>query len=427
MSISRIESADAVAPTQHSVAYAWYVTFILTACYTLSFMDSKIPFILVQFIKKDLALTDTEMGILAGPAFSLTYALCTMPLAKLSDRFTRKYIIAGAVTIWSAFTASCGVAHSFGSFMFGRVGVAFGESALTPAAHSIIADYFPERQRAKVIAIYFSGIAVGSFLALAAGGFLADRYGWRSTMYAVGATGIVLALLMLTTVREPVREQKDPARNRSEGSILALFANPAIRNTIIGGTILGIAGGSHSAWTPAYIMRTFGLSATATGATYGVLAGVVALTGTLLGGFLASWLSGKDIRYGHRLLAVSFLLAAPCMVVALCVDSYSLFMIFSAMAGLLLVVYPGPTYATIQSLVQPGARSFAAAVTLFCIQGIGLAGGAFLTGWLSDKFAGQYGANSLRWSMIVMCLTSVWAAFHYWAASNHLGRRPAAG
>jgi len=243
MSISRIESADALASTHHSVAYAWYVTFILTACYTLSFMDSKIPFILVQFIKKDLALTDTEMGILAGPAFSLTYALCTMPLAKLSDRLTRKYIIAGAVTIWSAFTASCGVAHSFGSFMFGRVGVAFGESALTPAAHSMIADYFPERQRAKVIAIYFSGIAIGSFLALAAGGFLADRYGWRSAMYAVGATGIVLALLMLSTVREPVREQKDPARNRSEGSIFALFANPAIRNTIIGGTILGIAGG----------------------------------------------------------------------------------------------------------------------------------------------------------------------------------------
>jgi len=426
MSLSRIEGADHVVRTHQSVAYAWYVTFILTACYTLSFMDSKIPFILVQLIKKDLALTDTQMGILAGPAFSLTYAICTIPLAKLSDRLTRKYIIAGAVTIWSLFTASCGMAHSFASFMLGRVGVAFGESALTPAAHSIIADYFPERQRAKVIAIYFSGIAVGSFLALAVGGFLADRYGWRSAMYAVGATGVVLAL-MLTTVREPVREQKDAARNRSEGNIVALFTNPAIRNTIIGGTILGIAGGSNSAWTPAYIMRTFGLSASATGATYGMLTGVVALTGTLLGGFLASWLSGKDIRYGHRLLAIAFLMAAPCMIIALCVDSYPLFMLFSAMAGLLVVAYPGPTYATIQSLVQPGSRSFAAAVTLFCIQGIGLAAGAFLTGWLSDKFAGQYGANSLRWSMIVMSLASVWAAFHYWAASNHLGRRPAAG
>jgi predicted MFS family arabinose efflux permease len=406
--------------------YAWYVVFVLTAVYTLSFIDSKIPFILVQYIKKDLALTDTQMGILAGPAFSLTYAICTVPLAKLSDRLTRKYIIVGAVTVWSVFTASCGVAHSFASFLFGRLGVAFGESALTPAAHSIIADYFPERQRSKVIAVYFSGIAIGGFLALSVGGFLADRYGWRSAMYAVGATGIVLALLMLTTVREPVREKKDPTRNRSEGNIVALFANPAIRNTIIGGAVLGVAAGSGSAWTPAYIMRTFHLSASATGATYGAMAGVVALTGTLLGGFLANWLSSKDSRYGHRLLAIAFLMAAPCMVVALCVHSYPLFLLFSACSVLLVVFYPGPTYATIQSLVQPGARSFAAAVTLFCIQGIGLALGAFLTGWLSDKFAGHYGADSLRWSMIVMSLTSAWAALHYWIASNHLISRPGA-
>lgn len=406
--------------------YAWYVVFILTTVYTLSFIDSKIPFILIQYIKKDLALTDTQMGILAGPAFSLTYAICTIPLAKLSDRLTRKYIIASAVTIWSAFTASCGIAHSFGSFLFGRLGVAFGESALTPAAHSMIADYFPERQRSKVIAVYFSGIAIGGFLALTLGGFLADRYGWRSAMYAVGATGIILTLLMLTTVKEPVREKKDPARNRSEGSIVALFANPAIRNTIIGGTILGVAGGSHSAWTPAYIMRTFHLSASATGATYGVMSGVVALAGTLLGGFLASWLSGKDNRYGHRLLAAAFLLAAPFTVISLFVDSYPLFLLFNVISVLLLVFYPGPTYATVQSLVQPGVRSFAAAVTLFCIQGIGLALGGFLTGWLSDKFVGQYGADSLRWSMIVMSMTSVWAAFHYWTASNHLTSHPAA-
>jgi predicted MFS family arabinose efflux permease len=411
----------------HVTWYAWYVTFILTACYTLSFLDNKIPFILVQLIKKDLSLTDTQMGILAGPAFSLTYAICTVPLARLSDRFSRKYVIVGAVTIWSAFTASCGFAHSFALFMFGRIGVAFGESALTPAAHSMIADYFPERQRAKVIAIYFTGIAVGGFLALSVGGFLADRYGWRSAMYAVGATGIVLSLLMLTTVREPVREQKNPARKLSEGSLVALFAHPAIRNTIIGGTLLGMSFASSSAWSPAYIMRSFGMSASATGASLGALSGVIALAGTLIGGFLASWFSRKDIRYGHRFLAVAFLVAAPLNVISFFVDSYPLFLLFHAMAALLVITYPGPTYATIQSLVQPGSRSFAAAVTLFCIQGIGIAFGAFFTGYLSDQLAGQFGQNSLRWSIAAMSLLSVGAAFHYWAASNHIGRPSATG
>lgn len=407
--------------------YAWYVTFILTACYTLSFLDNKVPFILVQLIKKDLSLTDTQMGILAGPAFSLTYAICTIPLSKLSDRLSRKYIIVSAVTIWSAFTASCGFAHSLGSFMFGRVGVAFGESALTPAAHSIIADYFPERQRAKVISIYFSGIAVGGFLALAVGGFLADRYGWRSAMYAIGAAGVVLSLLLLTTVREPMRERKDPVRKLSEGSLVALFSHPAIRNTIIGGTLLGMAFSSSSAWSPAFIMRSYGLSASATGASLGALSGMIALAGTLIGGFLASWFARKDVRYGHRFLAIAFFTAAPLNVLSFSVDSYPLFLLFNAMASLLVITYPGPTYATIQSLVQPGSRSFAAAVTLFCIQGIGIAFGAFFTGYLSDHLVGQFGQNSLRWSIAAMSLLSVGAAFHYWAASNHMGSRSAAG
>jgi predicted MFS family arabinose efflux permease len=426
-SIEEAHAGEAIAttPTRQSAVYAWYVTLILTACYTLAFIDFKIPFILVQLIKQDLSLSDTQMGILTGPAFSLTYGICGMPLAKLSDRFGRKYIIVGAVTIWSAFTASCGVAQSFASFTLGRVGVALGESTLTPAAHSMIADYFPERQRAKVIAIYFSGIALGSFLALAVGGFLADRYGWRSAMYAVGATGMVLSLLVLTTVREPVREHNNAARKLSGGGIVALFADPAIRNTIVGATLLTTAIGSMAAWSPAYIMRTFGLSAAATGATYGTLTGLLSLTGTLMGGFLASWFSRKDIRYGHRFLAVAFLLAAPATIVSLCVGSYSLFLLFSAMPGLLMLCYLGPTYATIQSFVEPGARSFAAAVTLFCTQGVGLAGGAFLTGWLSDQFMAQFGPSSLRWSMGVMSLMSVWAALHYWAASNHMGRRAA--
>ena len=358
----------------------------------------------MQLIKKDLSLTDTQMGILAGPAFSLTYAICTIPLAKLSDRFSRKYVIVGAVTIWSAFTASCGFAHSFALFMFGRVGVAFGESALTPAAHSMIADYFPERQRAKVIAIYFTGIAVGGFLALSVGGFLADRYGWRSAMYAVGATGIVLSLLMLTTVREPVREQKNPARRLSDGSLVALFAHPAIRNTIIGGTLLGMAFASSSAWSPAYIMRSYGMSASATGASLGALSGTIALAGTLVGGFLASWFSRKDIRYGHRFLAVAFLVAAPLNVISFFVDSYPLFLLFHAMAALLVITYPGPTYATIQSLVEPGSRSFAAAVTLFCIQGIGIAFGAFFTGYLSDQLAGQFSARTRYAGPLLPCL-----------------------
>jgi predicted MFS family arabinose efflux permease len=407
----------------HGTWYAWYVVFVLTACYTLAFVDSKIPFILVQAIKSDLALTDTQLGIIAGPAFSLMYAAGAMPIAKLSDRIARKYVIAVAVTIWSAFTAAGGATHSFYAFMFSRTGVALGESALTPAAHSIFADYFPVSQRSKVIAIYSCGIALGAFIAMTMGGLLSDRIGWRATLMIVGAAGLSLSFIVAATIREPSRDLSSSGRQMSEGSIAALLADPAIRNTIIGGTILGIANGSVSAWGPAYIMRTFHLSAAATGATYGTLLGILAIIGTLAGGLLAGWLSNKDVRYGFRLLAAAFFISTIAKLISLLTPDYTLFLLFGAVSALLQLFYPGPTYATIQSLAKPDARSFASAVTMFCINAVGIAGGAFLTGLLSDRLVPVVGDQSLRWSLGIMSLMSAWSAIHYWRASYHLGRR----
>ena len=417
------EVQQEAAVTEPGSWYAWYVVFILTACYTLAFVDSKIPFILVEAIKRELELTDTQLGIISGPAFSLMYAIGAMPIAKLSDRIARKFVIAVAIAVWSGFTAVGGGTHSFLAFMFSRTGVALGESALTPAAHSIFADYFSVRQRSKVIAIYSCGIAIGGFLALTLGGLLSDRLGWRATLMLVGSVGLLLSFLVIVTVREPSRDLGFSSRQMSEGGLFALFADPAIRHTIIGGTILGVANGSLSAWGPAYIMRTFHLSASATGATYGALLGILAILGTLAGGIFAGWLSTKDIRYGFRLLAGAFILATVTKLISLQTSNYVLFLVFGGLSGLLLLFYPGPTYATIQSLAKPNARSFASAVAMFCINGVGIAGGAFLTGWLSDRLAPVYGADSLRYALGIMSLMSAWSAIHYWRASYHLGQR----
>ncbi|MBR0858050.1 spinster family MFS transporter [Bradyrhizobium liaoningense] len=417
------EALEAETKVVHGTWYAWYAVILLTGCYTLAFVDSKIPFILIEAIKADLALTDTQLGIIAGPAFSLVYAIGALPIAKLSDRISRKYVIATAVSVWSAFTAAGGATQSFLPFMLSRTGVALGESALTPAAHSIFADLFPEARRPTAIAIYSCGIAMGFFLALSLGGILSDRLGWRSTLVIVGVVGFVLSLLVLTTLREPTRDLRPTGKQISRGSIVALFADPAIRNTIIGGTALGIANGSASAWSAAYVMRTFHLSASATGATYGTLVGILTIAGTLCGGLVAARLSSRDVRYGFRLLAVAFLVATIAKLCSLATSSYVLFLLFAALSGLLQMFYPGPTYATIQSLAKPDARSFASAVTMFCINAVGLAGGAFLTGWLSDQLKDYFGPESLRYSLAILSLMSIWSAFHYWRASYHLGKR----
>lgn len=402
--------------------YAWYVVFILTGCYTLAFIDSKIIFILIEKVKADLALTDTELGIIAGPAFSLMYAAGAVPIAKLSDRMSRKIVIATAVSVWSAFTAAGGLTQSFFPFMLSRTGVALGESALTPAAHSVFADYFAEGRRSTVIAIYSCGIALGATLAMVLGGFLADHFGWRTTLMIVGALGAALAVLVALTVREPKRDLSTSARQMSETGLVALFSDPAIRHTIIGGAILGIANGSASAWGPAYVMRNFHLSASVTGATYGSLLGILAVAGTLSGGLVAGWLSTKNIRYGFRLLAGAFVIATIAKLLSLATSSYVLFLAFAAISSVLHSFYPGPTYATIQSRARPNARSFASAVTMFCINAVGLAGGAFLTGVLSDRLVGGLGADSLRYALGIMSLMSAWSAIHYWKASTYLGK-----
>jgi predicted MFS family arabinose efflux permease len=350
------------------------------------------------------------------------YAAGAIPIAKLSDRMSRKFVIAAAVAVWSAFTAAGGLTRSFLPFMLSRTGVAFGESALTPAAHSIFADYFAEAQRSTVIAIYSCGIALGATLAMVLGGFLSDHFGWRTTLMIVGGAGAVLSALVALTIREPKRDLATSGRQMPEGSLAALFADPAIRHTIIGGAILGIANGSASAWGPAYVMRNFHLSASVTGATYGSLLGVLAVLGTLGGGLVAGWLATKNIRYGFRLLAAAFFVATLAKLLSLVTTSYVLFLAFAAISNVLQAFYPGPTYATIQSRAKPYARSFASAVTMFCINAVGLAGGAFLTGWLSDRLVSAVGSDSLRYALGIMSLMSAWSAIHYWKASIYLGR-----
>lgn len=410
-----------IGETRDRLVYRWYVTVVLTFCYALSFVDSKLPLILVQSIKADLSLTDTQIGILTGPAFSLTYALAVVPISRLSDRLVRKYVIAAAIAVWSCFTAAGGFALAFVPLVLSRTGVAIGEGALTPAAHSMIADMFPERARPRALAVYFSGIAVGTFLALYVGGWMNDRYGWRAAMFLVGACGIALMLLLIFTVAEPGRASsaKVPALDTRRETVWTLFADPVIRHTVIGGTLICVAGGACT-WFPAYMIRTFSMTASRVGVTYGPAVGLSGLIGTLFGGLFCAWLSRRDWSRTYRFFAVTFVAAAVLEILALTMKAYPDFLVLASLAILLLALYPSPTFAVIQSRVGSGSRSFASAVTLFCFNGVGLAFGAFITGWLSDYLSSGDSARSLRMALLIVSLATVWGAFHYLVASFHL-------
>lgn len=409
-------------------AGAWYALLLLTACHIVAAADARLPLILVQSIKADLGLSDTEIGLIIGPAFSITYAIAAIPIARLSDRYARKYIMGVAISVWSLFTAAAGTATGFATMLMARTGLAVGESALIPASHSIIADSFAPQFRARAIAVFSTGVPIGAFLALALGGYINDRYGWRIAMFSVGASGLLLAFLLLLTLREPARKVPigAEAAGAQKKSIRSLFADPVIRHTIFGGTILCVAHGTI-AWMPAYMLRAFEMSASQVGASFGAVAGLAGLVGVVAGGVINDLLARRDARHAFRWLAGAFVLGALLKALALLTPSLPAFLLLIAISTLLLTFYPGPTYAMIQSRVGTESRSFASAVTLFCLQGLGISFGGFLTGWLSDHLPFGGDAERLRWAIVIVALFSIWSAFHYVWATRYLRAAEAAG
>src|SRR5271169_1284871 len=204
-----------------SLRYAWYVVLILMVCYTLSFVDRQILSLLVGPMKRDLAISDTRIGLLQGVAFALFYGLMGLPLGHLADTRNRRNVIIVGVVLWSFLTGACSAAKSFWSLFVARMGVGVGEATLSPSAFSLISDYFPKEKLGVALSVYSMGIFIGSGLALIAGGSVVDAVirmpvvtlpllgavaPWRFTFLIVGAPGLAIALL-LYTVREPVRRQ----------------------------------------------------------------------------------------------------------------------------------------------------------------------------------------------------------------------------
>ncbi len=306
MSTAPASSADAAAAARYPAAgYAWYVCAILLLAYIFSFLDRTITSLLVIPIEHDLGLNDTEMGLLQGFSFALFYALLGLPIARLVDARNRRAIVALGIAFWSVATAACGTAQHFWQLFLARVGVGAGEATLLPGATSLLADYFPPRRRGLALGVFAAGIYLGAGLALIIGGlllrWLATRtlvlpllgalHPWQTVFIAVGAPGLLVALLMLT-VREP--ERLGTAANKGAaglplGEVMRYFrANAA---TVIchnlGFTLLAFAGYAATAWIPTIFIRVHGWTAAAIGIRLGIIALAVGPVGTVAGGWLA--------------------------------------------------------------------------------------------------------------------------------------------
>ena len=424
--------ASAATPTER-VNSERLLLWTLLVVYVLNFLDRSIVSILAEPIKRDLGLSDTQLGLMTGLAFALFYAVLGIPIARYVDRpaANRVSLISISLILWSLMTAVSGLAQNFGQLLLARIGVGVGEAGCTPAAHSLISDMVPIERRSSAIAFYGLGIPIGSLLGVAIGGVLADTVGWRHAFMFVGLPGVVMAGVVWLLLRDPRRRAAAVALRAATPAVPQLSAKAAIAAVLGNRAYLLVAAGAgfvaflsygKALWTLIFFMRTHGLSASQMGLWGGIVLGLSGLFGTWAGG----WLADRFGRHNRRHLltgpAIGMTVAAPILFLAYTVDSWQVALALLVIPTALNSLYYGPAYATVQLLVVPQARAMATAMLIFAQNLIGLGLGPLLFGMMSDSFKPLAGADSVRWVLFGAAWLGLLPAFFFWRASLRLDK-----
>lgn len=386
-------------------AYSNYVLGVLFIVYVFNFIDRQVLAVFIGPIQEEFGASDTAMGLLVGFAFAVLYTFAGIPIARWADSGNRRNIIALGLTVWSAMTVATGMAKSFLHLVVARIGVGLGEAAGTPPAHSLIADYFPVSKRSTALAIYSSGVFVGAAIAYLGGGYLREYFDWRTTFFVVGIPGLLFALVVRLTVREPPRghsevRQMDESTVTLKATFRFLAGSPAWNYLMVGASLLAITGYGVLMWGYEFYGRIHGMSPVVVGQWMALIVGVGGCTGTLLGGRIADWLNRTRADLALKVPAVITLLGMPLGVVFLLTDSKLLSLCCFFPFYLMLDVYIPTMYSVNQGLAKLKMRATASAILLFIINIIGAGAGPFIVGALSDYFAGTYGDDSIRYALV---------------------------
>ncbi|MFY0729718.1 spinster family MFS transporter [Pseudomonas sp. NFX15] len=402
---------------------------LLTLAYTCVALDRAIISVVLQPIKLEFALSDSQLGMLPL-AFSLFFVAAGIPLGILADRINRRSIIAGSLLAFSLATALCGAAQSFVHLLLARIGVGAGEAGSGPAGMSMISDLFPDRQRARALSCYYLATPVGIILTFVVGGYLVGHFGWRMTFLAAGLPGVVLAIAVLILMREPVREREEDStvitRNAPAVHLWAVVVRmsraPALRNLTLGITLNAMVSAAILIWCAPFLLRSHGMPVAHAGLVVGLFYGAVSVLGVLGGGFIADRLSRLGQVWRTRLLSLAALFSIPTLLGTLLFrDTFLMLASFAAWAILSSLWY-GPAYALTQSLVGVRQRATVASVLYLLTNLIGAGLGPQVVGLLSDVLAPQFGSQSLAYGMSIMAIGHLWAMFHFYRAGRTVER-----
>ena len=400
--------------------YSQYVLGILGLITVLDYYDRSLISILIEPIERGLHLDDAQIGLLTGFAFAFAYGVFGIPLARLADRYGRVRVLTAGVFVWSVMTVVTARAVGFATMALARSGVALGEAGAFPSIQALVSDYFPVHRRGTALSVIGVCGGIGLTFALAGGGMLNDWLGWRGAFLLSGAPGLVLAVLLWLTVREPVRGGVSPvgvARADDPGlgaSLRILMGRRSFVHLCIGLALVCIGAYAQSTWTPAFLMRTYHFSTGEVGAYYSAAVGPGTLVSIFVGGLLNDWF----LRRRHHAAPVWILVAAfafmvPPAIVTYLTRDFALAMGLTLGTTLLGGIWIAPMYAVVQSLAGPDLRALAAAVASVITSVIGLSAGPYVAGLLSDLLAPRFGVRSLGISLCLLNATYVMGIVHF--------------
>jgi len=401
---------------QKGGGYAWYVVAVLLLAYTLSFIDRMILSLLVGPIRADLGISDTQMSLLMGFAFAIFYSVLGIPLGWLADRGSRRGLIVAGVAAWSVMTAVCGLTKGYVGLFLARIGVGVGEATLSPAAYSMLGDYFPREKLGRAMAVYSIGVPLGSGIALVAGALvvkfvtegpalvlplLGAMQPWRLTFLVVGLPGLLVALLIALTVREPARSGPKAGVEKGEFTAFLKSHPAAITAHFVSMSLIALVMYGAMAWIPQFLHRTYAMPVHQAGLWFGAATALCGAAGLLLGGAMADGLYRRGRKDAHlRIIRLNAVGLIPLLIGMALAPSLGLALAAMILTMLIGTIHGGVAGAALQMITPSRLRARMVALYFLVANLIGLGCGPTAMALVTDRVFGDDAA--LRYAIALV-------------------------
>lgn len=406
--------------TGSSRPYRIYVLILLSLAYVFYLVDRSAVVVSQELIKKEFGLSDTSLGLLTGTLYGVAYAVAGIPIGWAVDRMNRRSLLAVILAIWSGLTALSGLTVSFWQLALARIGVGAAESGGSPAALSILSDMFSPNRRGTVSSIFYAGAGVGSILSYLLGGYIAQHYGWRAVFIAFGLPGLILALAVFLTVREPHRQDKGARSTRAKIHPLRetwqVLRYPGLASLYFATGVYMLSVAGVSTWSVPFFIRSFKIDLATVGLIMSIGGGVFTVIGQLAAGVLYDWARRFGPRGPLMVVAIGSVIHVIAVLILLLSGNLAVTIAALCVMGATTTIHAGPTNAAISQIAPPGSRGTSFALYGVIANVIGSGMGPLLVGILSDQLGG--GRESLRTAMVIVALLQLVAVAAYMRAAT---------